>query len=281
MEERQTYLWRIFVTGTCFVLFGLSGLILGLFVLPVTLLLPGGAARRRARTRALVQRAFRLFVDTMSGLGGVSYAFAGTERLGRPGQLIIANHPTLVDVVFIVAFTPAPACVVKAAIFNNPFTRWVVQAAGYIRNSPTDTMIEQAILGLRSGDILIMFPEGTRTRPDQPRHFHRGAASIATQAAAVLTPVYISVDQPLLHKSQPWYRVPRRRPHLSLRVGEDIDLAQYRDMPPPRASRQLNTWLLAHYETELGHANVYNEKRWTGRGMQPPRTLLQVPLTES
>ncbi len=259
MEGRQTYLWRIFVTGTCFVLFGLSGLILGLFVLLSTLFLPGGHGRRRASTRALVQRAFRLFVDTMAVLGGVSYEFIGTERLGRSGQLIIANHPTLVDVVFIVAFTPAPACVVKAAIFSNPFTRWVVQAAGYIRNSPTHIMIEQAILALRSGDSLIMFPEGTRTRPRQPRHFHRGAASVAVQAATVLTPVYISVDQPLLDKSQPWYRVPRRRPHLSLRVGEDIDLAKYRDMPPPRASRQLNAWLVAHYEAELGLANVYNE----------------------
>jgi 1-acyl-sn-glycerol-3-phosphate acyltransferase len=270
MERRQRYLWRIFVTGTCFVLFGLGGLILGLFVLPATLLLPGGHGRRRSRTRSLVQRAFRLFVDTMAVLGGVSYEFAGTERLGRPGQLIVANHPTLVDVVFIVAFTPAPACVVKVAIFNNPFTRWVVQAAGYIRNFPTHTMIEQAVMALGSGDVLIMFPEGTRTRPDQPRHFHRGAASVAVQAAAVLTPVYISVDQPLLDKSQPWYRVPRRRPHLSLRVGQDIDLAQYRVLPPPRASRQLNAWLVAHYEAELGLASDYNDGGKRG-GMQQPR----------
>jgi hypothetical protein len=61
------------------------------------------------------------------------------------------------------------------------------------------------------------------------------------------------VDQPLLHKTQPWYRVPRRRPHLSFRVGDDIDLEPYRHLPPPRASRQLNAWLLAHYEAQLAN----------------------------
>jgi len=61
----------------------------------------------------------------MSGLRGLGYEFEGRERLGRPGQLIVANHPTLIDVVLIVAFTPAPACVVKAAPVRQP-----VHAAG-------------------------------------------------------------------------------------------------------------------------------------------------------
>lgn len=258
MAERQTYLWRIILTGTCFALFGIGGLILGLLVFPAALLLPAEAARRRARLRRLVQWSFRLFVAVMSGLRGMSYEFRGCERLGRPGQLVISNHPTLIDVVLIVAFTPAPACVVKAALFANPFTRRVVRAAGYISNAPTDAMIEGSIAALRSGDTLVMFPEGTRTRPGQPMHFHRGAASVAVQGAAVLTPIYIRVDQPLLHKSQSWYQVPPRRPHVTLEVGPDIDLAPYRGQPPPKASRQLNAWLLAHYERKLGQPDGYN-----------------------
>jgi len=261
MRERQTYAWRFLVTGTCFVLFGLGGLLLGLLVFPVMLMLPGGTARRRMRTRATVQRSFRLFVAVMSGLRGLRYEFHGAERLGRPGQLIIANHPTLIDVVFIVAFTPAPACVVKAALFANPFTRHVVRAAGYIRNAPTDEMIERSVAALRSGDTLVMFPEGTRTRVGQPLAFHRGAASVAVQGAAVLTPVYIHVDQPMLNKTLPWYRVPPRMPHFSIRVGDDIDLGPVRSAPPPRASRQLNDWLLGAYEEELARLRGYNGPR--------------------
>jgi 1-acyl-sn-glycerol-3-phosphate acyltransferase len=163
--------------------------------------------------------------------------------------------------VFIVAFTPSPACVVKAALFANPFTRRAVRAAGYISNAPTDSMIELATAALRSGDTLVMFPEGTRTRPGQPMALHRGAASVAVHGASVLTPIYIRVDQPLLHKTQPWYRVPSRRPHVSIEVGADIDLEPYRRQPPPKASRQLNAWLLALYEQELGEPCGYNAPR--------------------
>jgi 1-acyl-sn-glycerol-3-phosphate acyltransferase len=258
MAERHTYVWRLLVTGSCFALFGLGGLLLGLLVFPAMLMLPGGPSRRRARTRAIVQRSFRLFVAVMSGLGGVRYDFRGAERLGRPGQLIIANHPTLVDVVFIVAFTPAPACVVKTALFANPFTRYVVRAAGYIPNAPTDEMIERSVAALRSGDTLVMFPEGTRTQPGRPLAFHRGAASVAVQAASVLTPIYIHVDQPLLDKTRSWYKVPPRIPQFSLRVGDDIDLGPFRTALPPRASRQLNEWLLGAYERELARLRGYN-----------------------
>jgi 1-acyl-sn-glycerol-3-phosphate acyltransferase len=261
MRERQTYSWRLLVTGTCFVMFGLGGLLLGLLVFPAMLMLPGGPGRRRARTRATVQQSFRLFVAVMSGLRGLSYEFHGAERLGRPGQLIIANHPTLIDVVFIVAFTPAPACVVKAALFANPFTRYVVRAAGYIRNAPTEEMIERSVAALRSGEALVMFPEGTRSRAGQPVAFHRGAASVAVQGAAALTPIYIHVDQPLLDKTLPWYKVPPRVPRFSIRVGDDIDLGPFRSAPPPRASRQLNDWLMRAYGDELAPLRGYNGPR--------------------
>ena len=258
MQERETYLWRIFATGACFTLFGMGGLILGLLVFPAMLLLPGEPARRRARLRSVVQRAFRLFVRVMNGVGVISYEFRGSERLGRPGQLIIANHPTLLDVVFIVAFTPAPCCVVKAAMFSNPFTRSVVRAAGYISNSPTDEMIHGAAEALRSGDALVVFPEGTRTRPGQPLQFHRGAASVAVHAADVLTPVYVRCEPLLLPKFDPWYRVPARRAHYTLEVGENIDLAAYRGLPPPKASRLLNARLLQHFTERLGTSGGYN-----------------------
>jgi hypothetical protein len=86
----------------------------------------------------------------------------------------------------------------------------------------------------------------------------------------VLTPVYIRVDQPLLHKSQAWYQVPPRRPNISIRVGEDIDLQPYRAAPAPRASRQLNAWLIGHYEHELARADGYN---WTHANDSDPRRL--------
>ena len=72
----------------------------------------------------------------MRGVGVLTYEFEGAERLGRPGQIIVANHPSLIDVVFLLGFTPQATCIVKEALFQNPFTRWPVAAAGFVSNSP-------------------------------------------------------------------------------------------------------------------------------------------------
>jgi 1-acyl-sn-glycerol-3-phosphate acyltransferase len=258
MAKQEVYWWRVVRTGTCFAVFGIGALTLGLLVFPLLLLLVRDAGRRRSRARAIIHRSFRMFVALMHRVGGFTYEITGRERLGRPGQLIIANHPTLIDVVLIIGLTPA-GCVVKEALFRNRYMRRVVEAAGYISNGSTPGMIEQASAALRAGDTLVMFPEGTRTRPGEPLAFHRGAASVALQAAGFLTPVYITTDPVFLPKNQPWYHVPRTRPHLRLAVGNDVDLAAYRDLPGPKASRMLNDWLIANYASVLHCDARYTE----------------------
>jgi hypothetical protein len=62
----------------------------------------------------------------------------------------------------------------------------------------------------------------------------------------------------LLPKFVPWYRVPPRRPHYTFEVGDDIDLAAYRGVPPPKASRLLNERLLQHFSARLGASGGYN-----------------------
>lgn len=244
---RDLYYVRVATTGLSFLFFGLFGLVLGLLVVPLLLLLPGSRELRRARARRMVRLAFRSLVGFMNQSGGISYAFSGAERLGRPGQLVIANHPSLIDIVLLVAFVPGAACVVKRAAWRNPSMVLAVDSAGYVPNAPTGEMIERASALLDAGECLIMFPEGTRTVPERPAHFHRGAASVAVRSARVVTPVFIDVRPPHLSKSVPWYRVPARRPHYSLTVGPDIDPAPYRDRPPPVASRMLNEALKSCY----------------------------------
>jgi 1-acyl-sn-glycerol-3-phosphate acyltransferase len=244
---RDLYYLRVVTTGLSFLFFGVFGTILGLLLVPLLLAVPGSRALRRARVRRMIRLAFRALVGFMNQTGAISYRFAGRAALGRPGQLIIANHPSLIDIVLLIAFVPNAACVVKRAAWRNPSMVIAVHAAGYVANAPTERMIEQASALLDSGECLIMFPEGTRTVPDRPAHFHRGAASVALRAARVVTPVFIDVRPSHLSKAVPWYRVPATRPHYSLSVGPDIDPAPYRDRPAPLGSRTLNAYFKSSY----------------------------------
>lgn len=248
--DRRTdaFAWRLVATGLSFALFGIGGLLLGVSLVPVLLAISGDRVIRRQRVRRAIQLSFRSFIGIMRGLGVLTYNLRGFERLGRPGQLVIANHPSLIDVVFLIAFTPGAACVVKQAVWTNPAMAPGVRGAGYVPNHPTDSMIERAAAALDEGQTLIMFPEGTRTRPGEPLRFHRGAAAVATRSASVVTPVFISVVPTTLTKAAPWYRIPSRRPHFDLAVGEDLDPTPLRTaMPGPRAARALNEEFLAIY----------------------------------
>jgi 1-acyl-sn-glycerol-3-phosphate acyltransferase len=246
------YLWRLVATGLSFLLFGLGGLMLRLLVFPLLALLPGDALAHRRRVRAGIRLAFHLHVQFMYRSGVLSFEVDGAERLGQPGQMVIANHPSLIDVVFLISLIRDANCVVKQSLRHNPCMRGPISTAEYISNSGSPEMLEQAADVLREGQTLIVFPEGTRTTPGQAPQFHRGAAAIALRGARVVTPVFITVQPTTLTKAEPWYSIPDRRVHVRLRVGGDIDPATFNtDTPLPIASRRLNEHLHRLYLKEL------------------------------
>ena len=244
--------WRLIATALSFALFGVGGVLLRVLVFPLLGLLPGDAETRRRRARGVISWVFRAFVQFMFRSGVLTYEVEGAERLGRPGQLVLANHPSLIDVVVLIAFIRDANCVVKQSLWDNPSMRGPIRAAGYISNSGSLDMLDEAAAALQNGQTLIVFPEGTRTTPGHNPQFHRGAAAIALRGARIITPVVISVTPTTLTKAEPWYSIPSRRFHFRLRVGEDIDPQQFNAMgPAPLASRKLNDFLHHHFIREL------------------------------
>jgi 1-acyl-sn-glycerol-3-phosphate acyltransferase len=248
----DAYYWRLLATAMSFALFGLGGLCLRVLVFPLLACLPDTAQRHRQRARNTISRLFWAFIRFMARVGVLTYEVQGAERLGRPGQMIIANHPSLIDVVYLIGLVRGANCVVKQSLWENPFTRGPVRSTGYVSNDGSADMLDKAAALLKAGETLIIFPEGTRTQPGQPPAFHRGAAAIALRGATVITPVTIRVSPTTLTKAEPWYRIPSRRVHFHLHVGADIDPSAFAALgPPPVASRRLNDYLHHYYTKEL------------------------------
>lgn len=224
--------WRILATGLSFAAFGIGGLLLRVCVFPLLSLCIRAPEQRKRVARATVSASFRAFVGLMHGLGVLRYQIVGAERLQRRGQLILANHPTLIDTVFLIALVPNADCIVKGALLSNPFTRGPVRAAGYICNDRGPELVDDCIAALRAGSNLIIFPEGTRTTPGAALALKRGAANIAVRGERAVTPVVIHCDPPTLGKGNKWWQVPARRPHFRIDVRDDIAAATFcREQP--------------------------------------------------
>lgn len=119
-KPRDAYYWRLMATAASFTLFGLGSLCLRLVIFPLLSCLPGTPEAHQRRARATISRLFWLFIRFMARCGVLTYDVQGAEKLGRPGQMIIANHPSLIDVVFLIGLVRNANCVVKQSLWQNP-----------------------------------------------------------------------------------------------------------------------------------------------------------------
>lgn len=252
MPTRLNKYWRIVATGFCFSVFGLGGFILPWLAIPILYLLPGGTIKRERRAKALLHYSFRAFVETMRIVGVLSYSVENQDQLNKPGQLIFANHPSLIDVVFLIAFIKKADCVVKSELLRNPFMRGPIKVAGYIANDDPERVIELTAASLKRGNSLIVFPEGTRTTPGLGVVMRRGAANIALRSGYDITPAVIICQPSTLTKGQKWYQIPERRVHMSITLRPAIPVREFQhNVAPTRAARKLTRFLEQYFTQEL------------------------------
>ena len=213
--------WRTVFTLTSFTCFGLGALLLGVVLFPLIHLINRDAAASERCCRKCIHYSFRLFVGLMNVTGVLDYRVTGRPRSAR-GQLIVANHPSLIDVIFVVAQVPDAYCVVKDDLGRNLFTRFIVKATGYVTSEPPELAISRCVELLEAGATVVMFPEGTRTVSGQPLCFKHGAARVICQARCPVLPVHLSITPPTLAKGEAWSKVPDTRVQYFMEFGDVV-----------------------------------------------------------
>lgn len=256
LAQRLNQHYRIHATGICFSVFGIGALLLSATWFPLLRLWHwrDGEAAQRAIQRSL-SAAFRGFVGLMKGSRVLSWDAEGLHHLLQPGVLVIANHPTLIDVVFLISFMPQVDCIVKAGLWRNFFLRWPVSWAGYIPNNDDkpDELVARCAANLKAGRSLIVFPEGTRSLPGQALNMRRGAAQIALAAGCPVVPATITCTPLTLSKGDHWWQVPRQRFHIRVLVEpafKPLDVIEPH-LPAPLAARRLTAWFADYYARRL------------------------------
>ena len=212
-------LWRIVVSGHCFAAFMVGGVGFSLLLFPLMRLMPGGRAEYERRVRVVVRLSFAALLRVLQATRMLRIEAHNTALLREPGaKLVLANHPSYLDIVVLIAHIPNAVCVVKSKLWSSPFFGGVVRAAGYIRNDEPEALIRNCAERLKAGLPLIIFPEGTRSAPGEPLHFVRGAAHIALSAGVPILPVVLRCEPRVLGKGAKWYEMPARVFRIDLDV---------------------------------------------------------------
>ena len=114
-------------------------------------------------------------------------------QFGGAGAIIACNHTGWADSLWM-AYAVYPRqlrYLSKEELFGSPLTKWVLQQGGSIpidRADPSPSSIKTAVNALQNGEIILIFPSGTRKT--EKAAFKRGAAAMALLARVPLVPAF-------------------------------------------------------------------------------------------
>jgi len=211
---------RITLAGLCFAAFAVGAAVISCVLIP----------RHRRRTRNLPppeREASRrdFFLAAYHWIVGFTVArrLVAFRRPALPKDLpagpyvLVANHPSLIDVLVLKATVPGLTCVVRADLWRRRWLRPLLsygrdivgpdaRGAEIGRTSVLDAFVDR----LREGDPVLVFPEGTRSPREGLHRFRRGAMEAAVRAGVPVVPVVLHIDPPALKHGQPWWDMPEQ-----------------------------------------------------------------------
>lgn len=161
------------------------------------------------------------------GLFAILYRFESVGVHNIPsegGVLICSNHISIRDPISVgIHVKRQVKFMAKAELFKIPVFGWLVRQLGAFpvkRGGVSKDSIKMALTILRSGEIMGIFPEGTRN--SDATAAKRGAASFALRSGATVIPAAIIGDYKLFRK-------------VKIVYGAPVDLSQFEGDKSPEA----------------------------------------------
>jgi 1-acyl-sn-glycerol-3-phosphate acyltransferase len=208
-----------------------------------------------------------LFYKVMRWLiAGVSCAayrvrIKGRENLPAGGYILAPSHRSMMDIPFVAWLTPRRLNYMgKQSLFENPILRWFFTSLGGfpVQRDGTDRKaLRASIAMLQGGEILLIYPEGTRQRGKKIEPLEPGAAYLALRAGVPIVPVGVAGSEEILRTRTS--HIPRFR-RVAMVVGEPIMPPELPTSLVPRAEVDA---LTEHLREEI--QQVFDEA-WEVRG---------------
>ncbi|MCP4297371.1 MAG: 1-acyl-sn-glycerol-3-phosphate acyltransferase [Proteobacteria bacterium] len=242
--------------GFAFVLFAGGGAVLAYLFFPLASLFSRKTIRQRAIRQRMVQLSFRAYYFYLNIFGLIKGELNTKEMENFKSNRVVfvANHPTLLDFVLLASALPKVVCIVKLAVWNNPFLSRLAKGMGYIPFTDGQGVLDLGIKRIQEDFPILIFPEGTRSPEGGLGEFNKGAAYIALASGASIVPISMSISAPILMKGWKWWQVVPHRVTMTAEFHPAIstkELLVECDGNLPKASRKLTRNLVDFFSQRI------------------------------
>ena len=258
------YVYGCIMKILAIIFFGTAAVIVALLVFPFIRLFSIGKNKDFGiRARLYISHVFRLF------LGFLHITRVSIRKVDNPKQyrdmhkkVLIANHPSLLDFVYIMSLVPNATCIVRGGLVKTPLGGIIKQA--YITNTTdfNDILVDCKKLTDKGCNVII-FPEGTRTPRHGKNQYKKGAARIALYCGCDVQPFFIGgTDKYGLGKHDPLWSYNHVDQYVyDIKKLPEISIAEYKDLPEAIAAKHLTKKM--EEVIQAGGDEYY--KNYTGR----------------
>lgn len=157
----------------------------------------------------LLYKLTQLLIRFILGING-GIVVKGKENVPREGGAIIAaNHISYIDPPLIGAVLPRRATfMARKGLFEMPALRWAMKqtAIPVDRTKPQPSTIKEAVVRLKKGEVIALFPEGRRSDTGELLEGKRGIGMLVRLSGAPVVPALITGTDKVLPVDAKWLK---------------------------------------------------------------------------
>ncbi|MFA7553200.1 MAG: 1-acyl-sn-glycerol-3-phosphate acyltransferase [Spongiibacteraceae bacterium] len=182
---------------------------------------------------------------------GVKFEVIGAENLPSTPYVILSKHQSSWETYFLQYYL-SPVCIVlKRELLNLPFFGWGLRLTDPIaidRGNPKQALkqtLDQGVQRLQQNISVLIFPEGTRTKPNTEGKFARGGANIAVAAGVPVVPIALNAGE--YWPSDSYLKRPGK---ITVKIGKPISSTEF-------SSREITEQAKAWIDAEVAKMPSY------------------------